>query len=173
MGFEEKLKNIKVFLTDVDGVLTDGTIFFLGEDTGFNRVFNVTDGYGLKLLMRAGIHVGIISAGNSKALKHRVSDLGIPFSKLGQEDKRQGYSDIVNELGCSHEEVLYIGDDLFDIPLLKRAGVAVTTANATDEVKQYVDYITTRKGGDGAVREVVDILRRVQDLPLSIPDFED
>lgn len=173
MLIKDKLKKIKLFLTDVDGVLTDGSIFFGGDQIGYVRTFNINDGYGLKLLMRHGIEVGVISAGKSESLKHRLKDLGIKHTGLGNEDKRHSYLEIVKSLELDHEEVLYIGDDLFDIPLLAKAGIGVTVPHAPQQVKDHCDYTTARSGGHGAVREVVDLLFEAQEIKISIPMVDD
>lgn len=169
---KEKLRLIKVFLTDVDGVLTDGRLYWAGEELGFGRFFNTADGYGLKIMMEGGLKVGVISGGNSPSFLERVRALQMDFIKFGNEDKRQGYLDILRESGCTDEEILYIGDEFFDIPLLKRAGFSAAPPHAPPEVLNVCDYTTTREGGMGCVREVVDLVRMAQGITPSIPDFE-
>lgn len=167
----DKLQKIKLFLTDADGVLTDGRVYWDSEEIGFNRFFHIADGYGLKMLMNGGIKVGVISGGDSPGLVKRVENLKLDFMKIGNEDKRQGYLEIVNEYGCSDEEVLYIGDEFFDLPLLRRVGLSVAPPHAAPEVKAVCDYITSRPGGQGCVREVADMVRLVQNIVPHIPDF--
>ena len=168
----EKLQRIKLFLTDVDGVLTDGRVYWSGEEVGFNRFFNVSDGYGLRLMMEGGLKVGVISGGESLGLLQRARGLQLDFMKTGSEDKRQHYLDIVNSCDLTDQEVLYIGDEFFDIPLLKRVGFSVAPPHADPEVKAVCDYVTTRSGGKGCVREVVNLVRMVQNITPHIVDFE-
>lgn len=170
-GHEEKLKKIKVFLTDVDGVLTNGHVYWSGEEVGFNRFFHVQDGYGLKVLIEAGIPVGIISGGKSTGLEKRLEGLGIKYIKLGNEDKRKGYLEIIEDLGVDHDEVVYIGDEFFDMPLLKKVGFAVTVPHASQEIKDICDYTTSRLAGEACVREVIDMIRFVQDITPKVEYF--
>jgi 3-deoxy-D-manno-octulosonate 8-phosphate phosphatase (KDO 8-P phosphatase) len=160
-----KLKNIKLCLLDVDGVLTNGDIYYSGEEMGFNRSTNALDGHGIKLLMRAGIKVGIITGGDSLSVVKRFQEnLKCDYCYMGNEDKLDAYEDVKAIEGVSDSEILYMGDELFDLPLLKRAGFAATVPNAAYEIFENVDYITKREGGTGAVREVIDILRFVQGI---------
>ena len=169
--FKSRLEKIKLFITDVDGVLTNGNIYWSGEEVGFNRFFHVQDGYGLKMLKEAGIRVAVLSGGGSLGLKKRIENLGIEHYKIGNEDKRKGYLELINEIGVTDEEVLYIGDEFFDLPILKKCGFSVTVPHASYEIQECVDYITSREGGAGCVREVVDILRYAQDWRPSIEGF--
>lgn len=169
--FEEKLKKIKIALFDVDGIMTDSKVFWAGEEVGYNRYFNTQDGYGLKVLKKAGIKVGIITGGSSIGVKNRFTDLGVDFLYMGNEDKRSAWSDIVVKTGVSEEEILYMGDEFFDLPLLKRAGFAATVPHASIEIREAVDYITHREGGDGCVREVIDLLRHAQGITPEVEDL--
>jgi len=170
--FADKLKKIKVCAFDVDGVLTDGQIWWASEEVGWNRRYNIRDGYGLKLLQRAGYKVGIISGGNSSSLRKRFKEnLGLDFIYQGSEDKRGAFLEIMSN-GYSAEEILYMGDEHFDIPLLKKAGFSATVPEACIEVKEVVDYVTESSGGRGAAREVVDLLRFACDIYPEVPDFE-
>jgi 3-deoxy-D-manno-octulosonate 8-phosphate phosphatase (KDO 8-P phosphatase) len=166
-----KLTKIKICLFDVDGILTDAKVWFDGE-VGFNRTFNVRDGYGLKLLIEHGIVVGIISGGNSTGVIERFKQLGIKDTYLGNEDKRSAYLDMRSKYNVTDEQMLYMGDELFDLPLLKKCGFSATVPSACSEVLQVVDYITSRDCGNGAVREVVDHLREAQNIRPHIPDFD-
>lgn len=169
----EKLKKIKIFLVDVDGVLTNGMVFYAGAEVGFNRFFHVSDGYAFKFLMAAGIKVGVISGGNSLGLRKRMEDLKPTFLYLGNEDKREAYLDILSKSGCRDEEMLYIADDLFDIPILKRVGFSATVPHAGLEVKEVSHYITVRHAGTGCVREVADLLRYSQGIIPFNADFSE
>ena len=163
-GFENKLSKIKVFATDVDGVLTDGRLFYQGEEMGFNRFFHSLDGFGLKMMMQAGIKTGIISGGDSKGLDMRVDNLKLDFAYTGNEDKVSFYNDLKKKYSVKDEEILYIGDEFFDLPILNQVGFSATVPHASFEIRESVDYVTTREGGCGAVREIVDMVRYVQGI---------
>lgn len=162
--YQDKLEKIKLCLFDVDGVLTDGRLYWSGEEVGFNRFFHAHDGYGIKVLMQAGIKVGIITGGNSLGVKKRFEGLGVDFLYMGNEDKRQALDDILQKTGFTDDEFLYMGDEFFDLPLLKRAGFSVSVPGASHEVKESVDYITERESGNACAREVIDMLRYVQGI---------
>ncbi len=169
--YKDQLNNIKVALFDCDGILTDGTLFYQGEEMGFNRFFNARDGYGLKILMEAGIKVGIISGGDSLGLHKRIENLGLDFSYLGSMDKRHAYLEIQEKTEVSDSEILYMGDEFFDMPLIKRAGFGVTVPEASYEVQECSDYVTKAPGGSGAAREVVDMIRYARGFEPKIADF--
>lgn len=158
---QSKLKRIKLLLLDVDGVMTDGRIFWQ-DASGWTRQFNVKDGYGLKLLMKAGIQVGVISGGDSKDVKTRAEFLKLHHVFLGDEDKTKALDKILAATGFKSEEIAFVGDDLFDIPVLERVGFSATVPHAVDPVKERVHYITEFAGGDGAVREIADAIRKAQ-----------
>lgn len=164
LDFETKLRPIKVCLFDCDGILTDGKVYWAGEEVGFNRFFNVLDGYGMKLLMNAGLKVGVITGGNSVGVIKRFEELKIDFFYYGNEDKIHAYEEVLKKANVKDHEVLYMGDELFDIPLLKRVGFAATTPHACHEVKDACHYITKRNAGDAAAREVIEMLRFVQKI---------
>ena len=167
--YADKLSKIKVCLFDVDGILTDGKIFWSGEECGFNRQFHTHDGYGLKILMRAGLKVGIITGGDSIGVKKRFEGLGVNYLYMGNEDKRASYEKVLEESGFSEEEVLYMGDEFFDLPILKRVGFSASVPNASFEVREAVDYVTRRESGNACAREVIDLLRHVQGI---VPEIE-
>lgn len=169
--FEAKLKKIKVVVFDLDGILTNGHVWWASEEVGFNRTFNIYDGYGMKVLMAAGLKVGVITGGNSVSVFKRTDQLGINFCYAGNEDKREAFLDIMKKYEVSAEEILYMGDELFDIPLLKKAGFSATVPNTSDEVKEIVDYVTLRKSGDGCAREVIDLVRYAQRITPQLEDF--
>jgi 3-deoxy-D-manno-octulosonate 8-phosphate phosphatase (KDO 8-P phosphatase) len=171
--YSHKLEKIRVTLFDVDGILTNGLISWDGEPVGFNRTTHAQDGFGLKMLMEAGIKVGIISGGDSVGIKRRfIDNLGLDYVFLGSEDKRQPYLEIL-KMGFKNDEILYMGDELYDIPLLKKAGFSATVPNAPIEVREVVDYVTKRISGDACAREVIDILRYAQNIQPKILDFDD
>ena len=171
--FKDKLSKIKVCAFDVDGVLTTSHIWYAGEEVGFNRYSHTRDGYGLKMLMDAGIKTGVISGGNSLGVKKRYAEnLNLDFCYLGDEDKRHAYSKLLDE-GFKDEEILYMGDEFFDTPLLKRAGFSVCPPHSTKEIQSFCDYVTSEVSGVGCVREVVDIIRYAQGWMPKILDFDD
>lgn len=152
-----KLKNIKFLILDVDGVLTDGKIVYSekGEELKF---FSVYDGYGINRLQRAGIKVGIISGRNSAILQKRASDLKIEDVIQGTIQKDIAAETFIEKYNLKWEEVAFIGDELFDVPLMLKVGFSAAPQNAFTDVKKSADYITQRSGGDGAVREVIDLI---------------
>ena len=171
--FKNKLKKIKLVAFDVDGVLTNSLIWYQGEEMGFNRATHTQDGYGIKVLMDAGIKVGVISGGNSLGVHKRFAEnLGLDFCFLGNEDKRESYKELIN-MGYEDSDILYMGDEFFDLPLLMRSGFSATTNEASLEVKERVDYVTKRSAGHGCAREVIDILRYAQDITPEVLDFDD
>lgn len=169
--FEDKLKKIKVACFDLDGILTDSHVWWASEEVGFNRTFCIYDGYGLKLLMKAGIKVGVITGGNSVSVQKRTEQLGLDFCYAGNEDKREAFLDLLKRYNVAADEVLYMGDELFDIPLLKKAGFSATVPNTCEEVKEIVDYVTIKESGKGCAREVIDLVRYAQNIIPAVGDF--
>lgn len=151
------LNKIKLLLLDVDGVMTDGRIVYL-NDGGEAKAFDVKDGHGLKLIQRAGIRVGIITGRQSEVVARRAAELGIEIVYQGAKDKLQPFLEIIKELGLEPFEVAYVGDDVVDLPVMRQVGFSATVADAVDDIKPYVDLVTSRPGGRGAVREVCDLL---------------
>ncbi|MDA3896758.1 MAG: HAD-IIIA family hydrolase [Desulfobacteraceae bacterium] len=158
-----KLKNIKLLLLDVDGVLTSGHIIYSGSDIEI-KMFNVKDGLGIRLLQTAGIEVGIVTGRTSAALLKRCSDLGITMIYDGIKAKGAVFDTILSETHLQAHEVAFVGDDLPDIPLMKKTGVSIAVADAHDAVKKHADIITSRNGGDGAVREICEMILDSKDL---------
>ena len=149
--------NIKMLVTDVDGVLTDGTVL-INSDGSESKRFNLLDGHGIKLWHRAGMITAIISGRASEATTVRAKQLSIEDVKQGFTKKLPAFESLLKDVGLTSEEVVYIGDDLLDLPLVRRAAFGVAVANAVDELKESADYITHRHGGSGAVREVIEIV---------------
>ena len=154
---KEKLKKIKMLLLDCDGVLTDGSITY---DTEGNNLltFNVLDGFGISHALKNGLNIGVITGRKCEAVKHRIKDLGIKDFYWGAVDKVTPYEEIKKKYDLKDEEVAYVGDDILDIPVLQKAGFAVITKNAVREARKYAHYVTELKGGNGAVREVIDMI---------------
>jgi 3-deoxy-D-manno-octulosonate 8-phosphate phosphatase (KDO 8-P phosphatase) len=161
--FQTRLKKIKMLLLDVDGVLTDGRIFFV-QGQGWTRHYNIYDGYGIKLLQSMGVPVGIISGGQSDELKERVKILKIEHAVLGSEDKLTSMRELSSKTGIAPENICFMGDELFDMPALVAVGLGISVPGAMDEVKAVANHITTKQGGSGAVREVIDLIRKSQNL---------
>jgi 3-deoxy-D-manno-octulosonate 8-phosphate phosphatase (KDO 8-P phosphatase) len=160
---QARLKKLKILILDVDGVMTDGRIFWL-DGHGWTRHFHIKDGYGLKILMKAGIQVAIISGGDSKDVRTRMEFLKIQHVFLGDEDKTKALEKIKTATGFTYEQMAFMGDDLFDIPVIERVGFSATVPHAVDPVKVRAHYVTESPGGWGAVREVADAIRKAQGL---------
>lgn len=152
-----RASKIKLVLMDCDGVLTDGKIYFSdsGEET---KAFNIKDGQGIVSLHKAGILTGVITGRSSKALEIRVAELGMRFLKQKSADKVADFENILGDAGLTAAETAYIGDDIPDITLLKKVGLAVAVADSAAELFDSVHYITGNNGGEGAVREVADLI---------------
>lgn len=156
------LNKIKLILFDVDGVLTDGNITYTDKGVEI-KDFNVQDGLGITMARLAGFKTGIISSRKSKAIDLRAKQLKIDVISQGNLRKLSEYNRLRESLNLTDEQVCYIGDDLLDLPVLRKAGFAVAVANAREEVKKECDYITTVSGGHGAVREVIDMILKRQE----------
>jgi 3-deoxy-D-manno-octulosonate 8-phosphate phosphatase (KDO 8-P phosphatase) len=150
-------KGIKLFLMDVDGVLTDGRLYYTetGEEI---KVFDVRDGLGIKLLQRSGIEVGVISGRSSKALLKRLEELGIEEVHTGRNDKLEVLEKVLKGKNLKAEEVAYVGDDYLDLPVLRVVGFPATVKDAPSLVKRHALYVSKREGGRGAVREIAEFL---------------
>lgn len=157
------LKKIKVLILDVDGVMTDSRVFWT-EGSGWGAFYSVIDGFGVKLLLRNGIEVCVISAGTFTSHKKRAEILGIKHAYFGDENKLHAFAEICGKLGVKESECAFVGDELFDIPVLERAGFAATPPHAPASVKKAVSYITKREGGNGAVRELCDLLLQAKGI---------
>lgn len=153
----ERLAAVRLLALDVDGVLTDGTLYY-GAGGEALKGFNVRDGLGIRLLHGAGIALAVISARESAPLLRRVRDLKIEHACFGIEHKGEALDRVVAERGLARAEVAFVGDDLIDLPAMQRAGVAITVQDGHPMVKQQADWVTTAAGGRGAVREVADAL---------------
>jgi 3-deoxy-D-manno-octulosonate 8-phosphate phosphatase (KDO 8-P phosphatase) len=160
-GLSEKAKQIKLLILDVDGILSTGALYY-DKDGEVFKPFNVHDGLGIRLLQRVGIAVGIISAKKSDPLIKRINDLEIEHPYLGYENKVPAYEELKQKVGLTDEQIAYMGDDLPDLPLLRRVGLSATVANGTEIVKQHVDFISKSKGGKGGVRELCELILKAQ-----------
>jgi 3-deoxy-D-manno-octulosonate 8-phosphate phosphatase (KDO 8-P phosphatase) len=160
-SIKTKLRRIKFLLLDVDGVMTDGGLYFSNSGDEMKR-FHSQDGYGIVKLQRSGINVGIITGRISKIVARRAEELGITEVYQNHENKSDTYEHIKTKFNLSDKEIAYIGDDEFDLPVLKRVGFSAAPANAILKVKKEVHYQCVRSGGYGAVREVIDLILQTQ-----------
>jgi len=153
----EKAGRVKFLLLDVDGVMTDGTIY-IDADGRETKAFNIYDGSGIHLLRKAGVEVGIVTGRQSAIVDYRARELGITEVHQMILDKIKIYDQLLRKYGLQDFEMAYVGDDVIDLPVLKRVGLSVAVPNAHPDVKVGVDWITRKAGGYGAVREVTDLL---------------
>lgn len=153
----ERLKSVKMLSLDVDGVLTDGGLYYTDEGLSL-RKFNVRDGLGIVLLRESGLEIAIISAGRPASTVTRAKDLGIEHVRVGVSDKLKELSEICDTLGIHLNDVVHIGDDLPDLTLMQAVGVPITVSDGADAVIECAAYVTERAGGQGAVREICDLL---------------
>ena len=157
----DKIGKVKVLILDVDGVLTDGRIV-ISEDGQETKCVNVRDGHGLKRRRRAGVEVMFLTGRKSRVVEHRARELGVERVYQGALDKLAVLQEILNSTGLSPGQVAYMGDDIVDLPVLRRAGFSVTVSDAHEDVLKAVDLVTKNPGGRGAVREVCEIILKVQ-----------
>ena len=157
----QRAQNIRLLILDVDGVLTDGRLYFDAKGEAL-KVFHVRDGHGIKQAQRAGIEVALLSGRRSDAAYHRAKELGINRFHEGLRDKVAVMQEIMAAMGIEASQVAMVGDDLVDLPIMSRAGLAVAVADAVPEVLAAAQWVTTNPGGRGAVREVCDLLLKAQ-----------
>ena len=157
----EKLRRIKLLLMDVDGVLTDGRFYYTDDGREF-KAFDVKDGFAIRLAGLAGLKFGIITGKMSPIVERRAKELRIDEIHQGYFDKLDVYRDIIDRLKLFDMEVAYIGDDLFDLGVMKKVGFSACPADAVDEVREAADYTATRDGGRGAVREVIEMILKAR-----------
>ncbi len=153
----ERARALRLAIFDVDGVLTDGTVWIGPQGEAF-KAFNILDGHGIKMLQAAGIDTAILSGRESDAVVRRAGELAIKRVVQGAGDKLAAFERLLSEAGCSAEACSFMGDDLPDLPVLRRCGFAVAVANAVDVVKEAAHYVTRASGGRGAVREFCDLV---------------
>lgn len=150
-------KNIRLLVCDVDGVLTQGDVYLDNTDLEL-KAFNIKDGLGIRLLQRSGIEIAIITGRQSSIVKRRMQELGITHIYQGQEDKIAAYNELLDKLDIDTTEVAYVGDDLPDLPLMKRAALGIAVSDAHSFVLQKADWVTKHNGGQGAVRDIADLI---------------
>jgi YrbI family 3-deoxy-D-manno-octulosonate 8-phosphate phosphatase len=158
----DRCRPIRLLLLDVDGVLTSGGITYAADGKEI-KTFHVRDGQGIKLWQRQGYMAGIISGRSSEIVKRRAAELGISHVVQGADNKVPAFERLLEETKVSAREVCYMGDDLPDVPLLRQAGFAATVADAVEEARATAHYVTTAKGGEAAVREVIELILKTQE----------
>jgi 3-deoxy-D-manno-octulosonate 8-phosphate phosphatase (KDO 8-P phosphatase) len=161
MSYKEKLKNIKAFVFDVDGVFTDGSVYLL-PGGNMCRVMNVLDGYAVVKAIKNNYLIGIITGGNDEMVKHRINYLGIEDYYPKSPDKMIDFEDFKTKYNLKNEEILTMGDDIPDANIMKNSAIAACPENAVPEIKEIATYISLKKGGSGAVRDVIEQVMKVQ-----------
>lgn len=158
---QQLARNIRLLLLDVDGVLTDGKLYF-GNDGNELKAFNILDGHGIKLLKASGVQVGIISGRKSDLVARRARDLGIGILVQGREDKWQALQEVLQHIDLSLDQIAFMGDDWPDLPVMGRVGMALTVPNAHASVRERAHWCSQARGGEGAVREACDLIMHAQ-----------
>jgi 3-deoxy-D-manno-octulosonate 8-phosphate phosphatase (KDO 8-P phosphatase) len=156
-------RDIKLIIFDIDGVLTNGTLF-LGDDGQEYKAFNSRDGHGMRMLLECGLRAAIITGRKSNVVEHRMRDLGIDIVYQGFRDKRPAFRALLEETGLDTRHIAYMGDDVVDLPVMTRVGMAIATADAHPFVLQHADYVTRACGGAGAAREAIETILQAQGL---------
>lgn len=159
--FIETIKQLKLLILDVDGVLTDGRLFFDHEGREY-KSFHARDGHGIKLLRNSGVEIAVISGRKSDAVNLRMNALGIELVYQGFENKLKALDALLEKTAISPEQTAHVGDDLLDLPIMQRVGFAIAVNDANFAVKQHADWCTLAPGGQGAVREVCDLIMQTQ-----------
>lgn len=153
----EKAAKIKLVIFDIDGVLTTGALF-IGDDGQEYKAFNSKDGHGLRMLQDGGVEVAIITGRRSNVVQHRANDLGISRVYQGKRQKLPAYLELLEETGYSHEDIAYVGDDVVDLPVMSKVGLAICVQDAHHFVKKHAHWITEHNGGCGAGRDVCELI---------------
>lgn len=156
-----KAARIRLVIFDVDGVLTDGSLF-LGDDGQEYKAFNSRDGHGMKMLQSNGVTIAIITGRSSQVVSHRMASLGIEHVYQGARDKAPAYADLRDKLGLEDSQVAYVGDDVVDLPVMRKVGLAIAVQDAHDMVKKHAHWQTPSRGGRGAARDVCEMLLEAQ-----------
>jgi 3-deoxy-D-manno-octulosonate 8-phosphate phosphatase (KDO 8-P phosphatase) len=154
---------VRLLILDVDGVLTDGGLQFDNRGEEY-KTFNSLDGHGIRMMLENNIEIAVITGRESKIVSHRMNDLGVSHVYQGCRNKRSAFDELLRQTGLNPDQVAYMGDDLPDLPILKRVGLAIAVNNAHSFVKQHCDWVTSQNGGSGAVREATDFILQAQSL---------
>jgi len=158
---EDRAKNIKLIVFDVDGVMTDGSLY-LCDDGQEYKAFNSHDGLGMKMLKASGVEMAIITGRTSNVVVKRAENTGVAHFYQGVEDKLEALEHLAQKLGLELSQCAFMGDDVLDLPPMRRSGLALSVPAAPPLVKQHAHYVTTREGGRGAIREVVELIMQAQ-----------
>lgn len=157
----EKARHIKLVIFDVDGVLTDGSLFY-GDDGQEYKAFNSRDGHGMKMLIQTGVTIGIITGRNSEVVAHRMHNLGIEHVYQGKLEKLPSYEKLRDKLGLEHHQIAYVGDDVVDLPIMLKVGLAIAVQDAHPLVLKHAHWQTAHGGGRGAARDVSEFIMEAQ-----------
>jgi len=157
----EKARQVKVVIFDVDGVLTDGSLF-IGDDGQEYKAFNSRDGHGIKMLQKSGVPVAIITGRTSKVVEFRIRDLGIERVYQGQHDKTEAFNDLLQKMNLTPDQCAYVGDDVVDLPVMSQVGLAIAVADAHTMVVKHAHWQTPHAGGRGAGRDVCEMIMEAQ-----------
>lgn len=160
-SIHKKAKEIRVIIFDVDGVLTDGSLF-IGDDGQEYKAFCSRDGHGMKMLQKSGVELAIITGRTSRVVEHRIADLGIQHVYQGQSDKLKAYDELSSKLGLESHQIAYVGDDVVDLPIMCRVGLAIAVQDAHSMVKKYAHWQTPSNGGRGAARDACEMIMQAQ-----------
>jgi 3-deoxy-D-manno-octulosonate 8-phosphate phosphatase (KDO 8-P phosphatase) len=158
---KQRARDVRMIVFDVDGVLTDGSLFYDNQGQEY-KAFNSRDGHGIKMLRASGVKTGIITGRTSQIVLHRARNLGIEHIYQGAEDKLEALQSLLQETGLTPDQIAYMGDDVVDLPVLNRCGLAITVPDAPDEVKVRSHLVTQAGAGRGAAREVCEFIMRAQ-----------
>jgi 3-deoxy-D-manno-octulosonate 8-phosphate phosphatase (KDO 8-P phosphatase) len=157
----ERARRVKLVVFDVDGVMTDGSLYLCDDGQEF-KAFNSQDGLGMKLLKASGVDLAIITGRTSSVVVKRAENTGVAHFFQGVEDKLEAFERLAGDLGLDHAQCAFMGDDVVDLPPMRRSGLAITVPAAPSMVKEHAHYVTAREGGRGAVREVTEFIMRAQ-----------
>ncbi len=157
----EKARQVRMVIFDVDGVLTDGSLF-LGDDGQQYKCFNSKDGHGMRMLQDSGISIAILTGRVSNVVKLRMEELGIELVMQGHRAKLPAFEELLRQTGYQPEELAYVGDDVVDLPVMTRVGLAIAVADGHDLVRRHAHWVTSKNGGRGAAREVCELLMEAQ-----------
>ncbi len=163
MQAHEKARQVSLLIVDIDGVLTDAGLQFDNRGEEY-KTFSSLDGHGIRMLLESGIEIAVITGRQSKIIEHRMGDLGVRLIYQGHRDKRPAFEQLLQDTGLAADQIAYIGDDLPDLPVMRRVGFAVAAQNAHAFVKQHCDLVTSASGGHGAVRELTDFILHSQGM---------
>ena len=161
MDIIDKAKKIELVIFDIDGVMTDGGLFFDNQG-GEYKAFNSLDGHGLRMLQECGVRVAVITGRKSELVEHRMRDLGVSLLYQGYRDKKPAFKALLKEVGLRKDQITYVGDDVVDLPVMSRVGLAIAVNDAHPLVKQHAHWTTPSGGGRGAARDVCEMLMQAQ-----------